>query len=221
MARLRTGPVQPAPSGTALDVGCGAGASTAAACWLRRPGDRHRSVRADGGSRASRSAGGAVRGRVGEGLPVAADSVGLIGAAGSLNYAALGPFLAEADRVLGTGGSIAISNYAFGTPEAEAAPGWPETFVTRWPRPASAPVTASSFASGPFRVVVDDRFTVTLTMTLDAYLAYLMTETSVARAVAGGTPVADIRAWCRATLAPGFTAARPITFACSLLVLQR
>ena len=156
-----------------------------------------------------------------EGLPFAAGSIGLIGAAGSLNYAALGPFLAEADRVLGAAGSIAVSNYAFGTPELEAAPAWPERFVTRWPRPASTPVTASSFASGPFRVVVDDRFTVTLMMTLDAYLAYVMTETSVARAVAGGTPIADIRAACAEMLAPTFTGVRPITFDCSLLVVAR
>jgi hypothetical protein len=82
-------------------------------------------------------------------------------------------------------------------------------------------VTAASFASGPFRVVVDDGFAITVPMTLDAYLAYVMTETNVAQARAGGVSARAAREWCRSRLAPDFTGDRPVTFRCSLLVLRR
>jgi SAM-dependent methyltransferase len=219
MARLRDGPGRPAPTRTALDVGCGAGASTVAlgAFATRVIGIDPSAPMVAAARRSVTTASFAAA--AAEALPVAAGSIGLIGAAGSLNYAALGPFLAEADRVLADRGSIAVSDHGLGTPDL--APEWPEAFAARWPRPASAPVTASSFGSGPFRVVVDDRFAVTLSMTLGAYLAYVMTETSVVQAVGRGTPVADVRAWCRAALPPEFTGGLPVTFACSLLVLAR
>ena len=74
-----------------------------------------------------------------ERLPCADASVDLLTAAGSLNYADLDAFVGEADRVLRTGGAIAVSNYSFGRPTAPAAaPDWPERFAGAVPTPGVA-----------------------------------------------------------------------------------
>jgi len=59
---------------------------------------------------------------------------------------------------------------------------------------------------------------VSLDLSIDAYLAYLMTETNVARAVAAGTPPEEIRTWCAEALA-GWTGPAPVAFACSVLAV--
>jgi hypothetical protein len=154
-----------------------------------------------------------------EALPCAGASVDLLTAAGSLNYADLDAFVGEADRVLVPGGAIAVSNYSFGRP-ASAAPDWPDRFAAQFPRPASRTVTAASFAAGPFRPRLDEQFTVTLPMTPAAYLAYVMTDTGVARAVADGTHPDTARAWCSAALTDAGVEL-PVAFDCTLLVLER
>jgi hypothetical protein len=148
--------------------------------------------------------------------------VDLLTAAGSLNSADVDAFVAEADRVLRPGGAIAVSNYAFGRPEAPGAtPDWPERFAARFPRPASRSVDAASFGRGPFRPSIDEQFTVTLPMRRDAYLAYVMTDTGVARAVADGADPSAARAWCADALAGVPDGEGPVAFDCTLLVLVR
>ena len=220
MARLRALPGTSGPAGLAVDVGCGAGASAVA---LR--GLAERIVGLDPYppmiAAAARSAGD-VRFAVAaaEALPLAAGTVDLLAAAGSLNYADLGAFVGEAHRVLAPGGTIVVSNYSFGRP-AGVEDAWPARFSERWRRPTASVVDATSFAGGPFRVVADERFPVTIPMTIDAYLAYLMTETSVAQAIRDGADAVGVRAWCAEALARGFGAEQPVVFEATLVVLSR
>jgi ubiquinone/menaquinone biosynthesis C-methylase UbiE len=222
MARLRAGAAWAGPAGIAVDVGCGAGASTAALRPLAR-----RVIGVDPYEPMVRAACEVVRGATfavatAEALPCAAGSVDLLAAAGALNYADLDAFVRDAERVLAPAGLVAVSNYGFGRPVGDGFPSdWPERFARRWPRPASARVDAASFAGAPFRVVVDEQFTVSLPMTPDAYLAYLMTDTAVAQAIAGGTPSGEIRSWCATALREGFRIEQLVTFDCSLIVLSR
>jgi len=210
------------PVEVAVDVGCGAGASTAALLPLAR-----RVFGLDPFASMIRAARGAVRGATfavaaAEALPCAAGSVDLLTAAGALNYADLDAFVRDADRVLRHDGLVVVSDFGFGRPEAAGFPSdWPERFVGRWPRPASTRVDATSFAGTPFRVAVDDRFAVSLSLTPAAYLAYLMTDTAVAQAVAAGTPVDEVRAWCAASLLDGYRTEQAVTFDCALIVLTR
>ncbi len=203
----------------ALDVGCGAGASTAALAPLarRRLGiDRFPAMVAAAVPTVPDAA-FAVAGA--ESLPVAAGAIDLISATGSLEYTDVGAFVAEAERVLTRDGSIMVSNFSFGRPDAARAD-WPDAFAARWPRRPVPAVTAATFADGPFRMVADERFVVALDLSLDAYLAYLMTESNVARAVAAGTAAAEVRTWCADALA-GWTGTARVAFACSVLVLAR
>lgn len=221
MDRLRGVPAWAGPVRRAVDVGCGAGASTTALRGLAETivGFDPYLPMVLAATRAVPDLGFTVA--AAEALPFATGSVELLSAAGSLDYVDLRAFVAEADRVLGASGTIAVSNYSFGRPaDPGVAPGWGDRFAARWPRPAAAPVTASSFAGTRFRVVADEAFVVTLTMRFDAYLAYLLTDTGVARAVAAGTNAAEIRSGCADALAD-FGAEQPIAFECSLLVLGR
>lgn len=206
------------PARTALDVGCGAGASTVALRDLaaRRIGIDPAPAMV-GAARATGDEAAYLVARA-EALPLAAGTVDLIGAAGALNFADLGAFVAEADRVLGPDGAAVVSDYGFGVPAA--APDWPQWFAGEWPRPAAAPVTAESFGGGPFAAVVDDAFAVTLPMTRAAYVAYALTDTRVAHAEAGGTARAEVAQWCEASL-PRWEGDAAVTFAATLLVLRR
>jgi SAM-dependent methyltransferase len=209
------------PVRVAVDVGCGAGASTAALRGMAETivGFDPYPPMVLAATRAVRDLGFAVA--AAEAMPLAAGSVDLLAAAGSLDYVDVAAFVAEADRVLGAAGTIAVSNYGFGRPTDPAVvSGWADRFVRRWPRPPATPVTAGSFDRTPFRVVTDEKFVVTLPMAFDAYVAYLLTDTGVARAVAAGTTTTAVRAWCADQLA-AFGAEQPVAFDCALLVLGR
>jgi hypothetical protein len=51
---------------------------------------------------------------------------------------------------------------------------------------------------------VHEDFEIGLALTPGAYVDYMLTETNVARALREGVPLAEIRAWCEATLGPVF-----------------
>jgi SAM-dependent methyltransferase len=218
--RLQGSAAWPGPVPRAVDVGCGAGASTAALAGLAEM-----TLGVDPSVAMAAAARRTVAGSTfvvagAEALPCAAGSVDLLAAAGALNFADLAAFARDADRVLTDCGVIVVSDYSFGRPVAGGAVDFPERFATRWPRPRAARVDAGSFASTPFRIASDDRFVVTLPMTYDGYLAYAMTDTGVADAVAGGVPADEIRSWCAVALA-GFGAERPVAFDATLLVVTR
>ena len=66
-------------------------------------------------------------------------------------------------------------------------------------------VKALDYDRAGLRLAGYEALEVEIPMTLDAYLAYAMSETNVEQAVATGTPEAEIDGWCRATLGPIFS----------------
>jgi Methylase involved in ubiquinone/menaquinone biosynthesis len=202
--------------GRALDVGCGAGASTramqprAASVVGLDPVPAMVDAAASANADAQFMVGSA------EALPIASGAVDIICAAGSLNFVDLTRFAAEAARVLTVDGVIAVYDFATGSRSAlvpELAPVY-EEFAARWPRPTGGRqvINPAVLASGPFTMTADDRFVVTIEMSADAYVDYLMTETNVAASSAMGEDRDGIRDWITATFAPVFASPIPIDF---------
>jgi SAM-dependent methyltransferase len=191
----------------ALDVGCGAGLSTAPLTDFAdicigfdpfEPMVRQATRTAPAASFLQAAA---------EHLPFRDHSFDLITAAGSLNYTDLDRFFAEAARVLTREGLLVVYDFSQGrTSEHSTALGtWFDEFVSRYPRPLGGEVAISPESlpdqAKPFRLVEHEYFALPLPMTVDAYIKYVMTETNVATA---RVPVAEVREWCTDTLAPVF-----------------
>jgi SAM-dependent methyltransferase len=189
----------------ALDLGCGAGLSTAP---LRaehaigvEPVEAMLKWTRTTAPHASFAVGAA------EALPILSHTVDLVTAAGSLNYVAdLGRAFEEIARVLTAAGTLVV--YDFSPGRSEALEPWFDQFRRRYPRPDDGarelnPAILAHEAQG-FRLEGAEDFAIALPMTPTAYLDYMMTETNVAAAVGRGVPVNDIRAWCAETLAPVF-----------------
>jgi SAM-dependent methyltransferase len=192
----------------ALDVGCGAGRSTAALIPVAHtvvgvePAAAmlaHRRAVAPGAS--------FVVGRAEE-LPFANASFDLVTAAGSLNYTDRSRSLGQIARVLTPGGVLAIYDFSGGRRchAAAALEAWFSDFEQRYSYPPgyALDVPRLDYESAGLRLVEYDPFEVAVALTLDAYLAYVLSEANVERAVAAGAPEADIAAWCRERLTPLF-----------------
>lgn len=194
----------------ALDVGCGAGRSTAAlAPYARRVVGVEpvpamlahcRTVAPD----AAFVLGAAER------LPFASAAFELVTAAGSLNYTDLPLALAEIARVLAGEGRFLMYDFSSGRHAADrdALGDWFAAFERRFPSSADwrplDPRTLPLPAAGLLlldRVEVETR----LPMSLDAYLRYVLSESNVDGAIGrGDCDVAEAEEWCRRTLAPVF-----------------
>jgi SAM-dependent methyltransferase len=194
----------------ALDVGCGAGLSTAP---LRAVAQSCLGVEPVAGmaQRARAVAPGAhfAVGRA-EALPVRSGCFELITAAGSLNYVDLERFFPEARRVLAARGVLVVYDFAQGRAfgDGPALGEWFDAFSRRYPLPpASAreldPAILASLDSG-FRLRDSDEFVAAVPFTAERYLAYLMSEANVPYAISRGEHEEDLRAWCVRTLAPVF-----------------
>lgn len=190
------------PVARALDVGCGAGLSTAALAPLASVHIGVDPAAAMVGAAARRGHGVFVRG-AGECLPIASETCDLVSAAGSLPFADLPACLAEAARVVRRDGAVVVYDYGPPTDPGDPLTGWWQSFRARWPTPpAPTAVTPADLAAGPLHLAHHEELVVEVAMDLDRCVAYAMTETNVAAAVARGVPADDIRAWCTATLAP-------------------
>ena len=199
-----TGPVS-----RALDIGCGAGLSTAALDLLAAHVvglEPSRVMLQHCGTTAPRAA--FVNARA-EDLPFRAGAFDLVTAAGALNYVDLGRVLPGVARVLSSEGSLVIYDFSSGR-RARGDDGrlaaWFEAFEQRYPFPPgyALDVCAIDYASAGLRLAEYERFEVGVTVTPEAYLAYVLTESNVELAVAAGTPEPAIRDWCAAGLAPVF-----------------
>jgi SAM-dependent methyltransferase len=198
LALQRLGRTAPFP--VALDLGCGAGVSTAALnglaarCIGLEPNVSMLRWAADVAPGAQFVAGSA------EAIPLRAHTVDLITAAGSLNYTDPAASFAEASRVLAPGGVLIVYDFGPGrTPDD-----WLAEFLRRYPPPPNEarelnPAILAQLASG-FTVTCAEPFEIALPMSRAFYIDYMMTETNVAAAVRGGTPQTEIREWCDATL---------------------
>jgi SAM-dependent methyltransferase len=189
----------------ALDIGCGAGLSTAALAPLARcvvglepalPMLTHRH------SVAPRASFVAARA---EHLPFSAGSFDMVTAAGALNYVDLGLFLPELARVLTPHGVMAIYDFSAGRRlrGSGALNTWYAEFERRYPpKPGyEMDLTQIAYARAGLTLQVFERFEVAVPMTMSQYVPYAMSETGVELAVATGVPESEIRTWCEATLA--------------------
>jgi ubiquinone/menaquinone biosynthesis C-methylase UbiE len=137
-----------------------------------------------------------------EALPIEAGSIDLITAAGSLNYVDLARFFEEAARVLAGEGRLLVYDFEPG----RSLDAWFSGFTARYPSPPHEgrvldPEILAEHASG-FKLDGEERFEIGMTLDVDFYAEYMMTETNVAFAVGKGVSREEIRSWCAETLAP-------------------
>jgi len=190
----------------ALDVGCGAGLSTAALMPLARQVIGLEPVAAMLMHRqAVAPQAGFVIGQA-EQLPFAAGSFDLVAAAGSLNYADLPSALAEVARVLTRDGTFLLYDFSTGrrSVSGDDLAGWFATFEQRFPWPSGwqpFDVRELPLAAYGLRLVDYTEVEARLPMTFDAYLRYVLSETNVESAIARGACSAEEACdWCRETL---------------------
>jgi SAM-dependent methyltransferase len=190
----------------ALDVGCGAGVSTAALAPLAEhvvglePIAVMLAHRRDVAPQAGFVAGSA------QGLPFAERSFDLVAAAGSLNYADLPSALAEVARVLTRDGIFLLYDFSPGrqSTTGNTLATWFESFEQRFPSPPGwQPVIVHDLPLTSSGLRLDDYtgIDVALPMTFDAYLRYVVSEVNVDSALSRGVYSAEeARDWCRRTL---------------------
>lgn len=208
IARLREHLQLSEPLPRALDIGCGAGLSTAAlepiaACAVGiEPVASMLQFRAAVTTTAHFAVARA------EQLPFAPDSFDLLTAAGSLNYADLAQFLPEAARLLNAHGVLAIYDFSegkrlHGDTRLED---WYAAFKERYPSPPGYALDVRTLPYEDYGLRFDSyhKLEVAVPLTHASYLRYALSETSVEQALARGENEADIEAWCRATLAEIF-----------------
>ena len=196
------------PIARALDLGCGAGVSTAALQSIApKPIGiepfhdmlRFGSAIAPGAHFACGRA---------EAMPVLSASMELITAAGSLNFADLSFGLPELRRVLRPASHLVIYDFSQGSDftDSDKLTGWHREFKTRYPSPSTRLFDPRELNLGVNGLELRhfDPFAIPLPIEPGFYLDYAMTETNVAAAESRGAPRAEIREWCAQSLAGVF-----------------
>src|SRR5580693_4153041 len=182
----------------ALDIGCGAGLSTAALAPLARraiglePISTMLTHRRTVAPHARFVIGQAER------LPFAAGSFDLVAAAGSLNYADVPSAFAEIARVLTGDGTFLLYDFSTGSEAASGAAlaDWFASFEQRFPWPAGwepLDVREQPLAAYGLRLIDYTDLEIQLPMELDAYLSYMLSEVNVDDAIARGACGAEER----------------------------
>lgn len=190
----------------ALDVGCGAGLSTAALAPLARQVIGLEPVPAMLAHRQSVAPRARFVTGVAEALPFAEGSFDLVTAAGSLNYTNLPLALSEIARVLTGAGKFLLYDFSVGRHAAEgnALTAWFATFEQRFPYPPGwqpLDVRALPLAKYGLRLLDHAAVKTRVPMTFTAYLRYMLSEVNVDSAIARGASSAeDAEDWCRRTL---------------------
>jgi SAM-dependent methyltransferase len=190
----------------ALDVGCGAGLSTAALAPLARQVTGLEPISAMLAHR--RAVAPHARFVIGqaERLPFVTGSFDLVTAAGSLNYADLPSALAEIARVLTRDGTFLLYDFSTGrrSVSGDDLAGWFALFEQRFPWPPGwQPLDVRELPLVAYGLRLLDYADVEtrLPMTFDAYLRYMLSETNVDNAIARGACTAEeARDWCQETL---------------------
>jgi SAM-dependent methyltransferase len=190
----------------ALDVGCGAGVSTAALAPLAEHVIGLEPVPAMLAHRWKLAPHAEFVVGAAEDLPFAAGSFDLVAAAGSLNYTDLPSALAEVARVLTREGAFLLYDFSAGRHSLvgnELAP-WFTSFEQRFPWPPGwqpLAVHELPLATSGLRVLDYTDLEVRLPMTRDAYLRYVLSEVNVNNAITQGVcGDEEARDWCQRTL---------------------
>jgi len=196
------------PVGVSLDIGSGAGLSAAALAPVARIVIGVEPVTAMLVHRSRVAPTARFVAAVGEDLPLASCSVDLITAAGAINYTDRDRFLPEVRRVLKPEGVLALYDFSPGRRfrHDDRLNRWFTEFEARYPaEPGYAlDVTALPYERFGLRLEHFQPVEPAVTMTAEAYLEYVLTETGVEIAIAAGTPEPGIRDWCGRSLAPVF-----------------
>ncbi|HXK04156.1 MAG TPA: class I SAM-dependent methyltransferase [Verrucomicrobiae bacterium] len=198
------------PFAVALDVGCGAGVSTAALHGFARRAVGLEPMESMLRFAAKTAPFAAFLAGTAEAIPLQDSSADVVTAAGSLNYVDLDRFFPEALRVLKPNGVLVVYDFSPGR-SFRGAPGldeWFSGFFERYPPPRNqarqlSPAILAQAGTG-FRLCEHEAFEIGIVLTPAFYLDYILTETNVADAVRNGMPYGEIRAWCSETLAPVF-----------------
>jgi SAM-dependent methyltransferase len=187
----------------ALDIGCGAGLSTAALEPIAEsviglePFQRMLEHAHQVAPRAHFLVGHAER------LPFSASTFDLLTAAGSLDYVDLGLFLPEAHRVLATDGGLVVYDFSISRRAAPNGLGdWYGEFERRYPAPSRPrlDVTAIAYADAHLQLESYEALHITVPMTFSSYVSFVCSESRVELALARGVPEADVRGWCERSL---------------------
>jgi SAM-dependent methyltransferase len=194
------------PVDRALDVGCGAGLSTAALAPVARrviglePISTMLALRRTVAPHASFVVGQAER------LPFTARSFDLVTAAGSLNYTDLPSALAEIARVLTPDGTFLLYDFSVGrsSVSGDELAHWFDSFEQRFPWPPGwQPFDVRELPLGEYglRLLDYTDIEIRLPMAFDPYLRYMLSEVNVDNAIAlGACGAEEARDWCRETL---------------------
>jgi len=200
-------------AGRALDIGCGAGLSTAALAPLARQVTGLEPVAAMlAHRRAVAPRARFVIGQV-EQLPFAAGTFDLVSAAGSLNYADLPVALAEIARVLTRDGTFLLYDFSTGrhSQSGDELANWFASFEQRFPWQPDGwqplDVRELPLAAHGLRLLDYADAETRLPMAFDAYVRYMLSESNVDSAITRGACTAEeARDWCRETLRQVFAA---------------
>jgi SAM-dependent methyltransferase len=192
----------------ALDIGCGAGRSTAALEPLARsvvgidPWPAMLAHRREVAPGAAFVVGNAER------LPFAPASFDVVTAAGAINYTDLDLSFPEVARVLASGGNLVIYDFSAGRRFADRRhlADWYAEFNQRYPEAPGYHLDVEHLPYARWGLALDAyrAFEVPVPMTADSYLRYAMSETRVGLAIANGAKETEILNWCRNTLADVF-----------------
>jgi SAM-dependent methyltransferase len=223
--RLRTLLGRNAPVDRALDVGCGAGLSTAALTPVAlRPMGIDPSPIMVSHARDIAPAAHFLVG-VAESLPLCDRSIELMTAAGSLNWVDLPRSLNEAARVLSPGGKLAIYDFGAGCELRDDGrlSSWYAELLRRYPSPPCRAIVPEALDLAPHGLRLEAHETIVVGLELEPgfYLDYVMTETNIAEAVRNGSSPRAIRDWCRESLAAIFPDRREVLFRAYLALVGR
>lgn len=188
----------------ALDIGCGAGLSTAPLLSFA-----HQVIGIEPALTmlkwASRTVpGAAFVAASAEAIPFPAATFDLISSAGSLNWSDLRLVLPEIRRVMTNSGTFVLYDYGQGRDIGGSSrlARWDDEFKRRYPSPPALTIVPAQLdtARHGLRLVHEEPFDVTISLTESFYLEYALTETNVAEAVSNGANETAIRRWCADTL---------------------
>jgi SAM-dependent methyltransferase len=133
-------------------------------------------------------------------LPFSSGVFDLMTAAGSLNYVNTDLFLPEAARVLSPEGVLLIYDFSAGRHMRgdHQLDEWFTIFEDRYPSPPGYELDVKGLAYQRFglRLKEFEELEVSLPMTLGSYVSYAMSETNVELAITLGESETEIRAWC-------------------------
>ena len=145
-----------------------------------------------------------------EALPIASRSADLLTAAGALNYCDLPAALAEVSRVLVPDGLFLAYDFSAGerlSVESEL-PAQYAKFRMRFPSGAGYALDLRLLPAREvgLAVVAYEQFVVQVQMPAQQYLSYVLSESGVALALAGGMAADEARVACAALFGPVFEA---------------